>query len=86
MLYFGTLFIANMQHRKKKALTVHNSCNFFLTVANVVPNSPELKEANQMYCLQTVCEYDYELLNFATNFGMKFATFREKLCEINCNE
>ena len=39
----------------------------------------ELKEANQMHCLQTVCEYDYELLNFA-----KFATFKERLCEINC--
>jgi hypothetical protein len=30
-----------------------------------------------------VCEYDYELLNFGTKFVTKFATFREKLCEIN---
>jgi hypothetical protein len=42
--------------------------------------APEQKEANQMHCLQMVCEYDYELLNFATNFGTEFAT-----CEINCN-
>jgi hypothetical protein len=36
-----------------------------------------------MHWLQIVCEYDYELLNFATNFGTKFATFRENLHEIN---
>jgi hypothetical protein len=47
-------------------------------------SAPELKEANQMHCLQMVCEYDYELSNFATNFGTKFATFREKCCDINC--
>jgi hypothetical protein len=30
------------------------------------------------------CEFQYELLNFTTQFGMKYAIFREKLCEINC--
>ena len=32
------------------------------------------------------CEFQYELLNFTTKFGTKFATFAEKLYEINCNE
>jgi hypothetical protein len=31
-----------------------------------VDKGPELKEANQIHCLQKVCEYDYGLLNFAT--------------------
>ena len=31
------------------------------------------------------CEFQYELLNFTTKFGTKFATFAEKLYEINCN-
>ena len=31
------------------------------------------------------CESQYELLNFTTKFGTKFATFAEKLYEINCN-
>ena len=31
------------------------------------------------------CEFHYELLNFTTKFGTKFATFAEKLYEINCN-
>ena len=31
------------------------------------------------------CEFHYELLNFTTKFGTKFATFTEKLYEINCN-
>ena len=30
------------------------------------------------------CEFQYELLNFTTKFGTKFATFAEKLYEINC--
>ena len=30
------------------------------------------------------CEFQYELLNFATKFGTKYAIFREKLYEINC--
>ena len=30
------------------------------------------------------CEFHYELLNFTTKFGTKFATFAEKLYEINC--
>jgi hypothetical protein len=30
------------------------------------------------------CEFHYELLNFTTKFGTKFATFTEKLYEINC--
>ena len=32
------------------------------------------------------CEFQYELLNFTTKFGTKFATFAEKLYEINCNK
>ena len=32
-----------------------------------------------------VCEFQYELLNFTTKFRTKFATFGEKLYEINCN-
>ena len=31
------------------------------------------------------CEFQYKLLNFTTKFGTKFATFAEKLYEINCN-
>jgi hypothetical protein len=31
------------------------------------------------------CEFQYQLLNFTTKFGTKFATFAEKLYEINCN-
>jgi hypothetical protein len=31
------------------------------------------------------CEFHYELLNFTTKFGTKFATFAKKLYEINCN-
>jgi hypothetical protein len=30
------------------------------------------------------CEFHYELLNFATKLGTKFATCREKLGEIEC--
>ena len=29
-------------------------------------------------------EIQYELLNFTTKFGTKYAIFRKKLCEINC--
>jgi hypothetical protein len=32
------------------------------------------------------CEFQYELLNFTTKFGTKFATFAEKLYEINCKK
>jgi hypothetical protein len=41
-----------------------------------------LNKSKPIKCIvyKPVCEYDYELLNFPT----KFATFREKLCEINC--
>jgi hypothetical protein len=31
-------------------------------------------------------EFQYELLNFTTKLGTKFAAFREKLCEIDCNK
>jgi hypothetical protein len=30
------------------------------------------------------CEFQYEPLNFTTKLGTKFATLREKLCEIDC--
>ena len=30
------------------------------------------------------CEFQYELLNFTTKFGTKYAIFREKVYEINC--
>jgi hypothetical protein len=36
------------------------------------------------FVYKLVCEFQYERLNFTTKFGMKYAIFREKLCEINC--
>jgi hypothetical protein len=30
-------------------------------------------------------EFQYELLNFTTKLRTEFATFREELCEIDCN-
>ena len=42
------------------------------------------------FVYKPACKFQYELLNFTTKFGtkfgMKFATFREKLYEINCNK
>ena len=37
------------------------------------------------FVYKPTCEFQYELLNFTTKLGTKFATFTEKLCEINCN-
>jgi hypothetical protein len=34
------------------------------------------------FVYKPTCEFQYELLNFTTKFGTKFATFTEKLCEI----
>jgi hypothetical protein len=37
------------------------------------------------FVYKPACEFQYELLNFTMKFRTKFATFTEKLCEINCN-
>jgi hypothetical protein len=72
-------FVPNFVVKSKVHIEIHKPvCKQSLWLAYFCSGT------NQRLCLQTVCEYYYELLNL-TKFGTKFATFREKLCEINCN-
>ena len=53
---------------------VNNAFDWLLSVQGLI----------RSFVYNPACEFQYELLNFTTKLGTKFATFREKLCEINC--
>ena len=76
-----------VRRRDVLQLISHNFSDFTFTSRFVNKASDWSLNKNKPirgFVYKPACEFQYELLNFTTKYGTKFATFTEKLCEINC--